>query len=218
MFQIAADEDENTFGLDRLYKICRVARELLTGDIEMSRVIARPFIKTGEGFMRTEHRKDYSVLPPSKTILAELCEHGFDVIGVGKIEDIFSSQGITKSYHTTNNKDGIAKTLELIQDNSINGLIFVNLVDFDMLYGHRRDAGGYLKALEYFDRYIPELMRDDMLTIITADHGCDPAHTGTDHTREYVPFLMYDKNTAPANLGAVDGLYFVAKKIRQYFF
>jgi phosphopentomutase len=216
VFQIAADED--TFGLDRLYEICEVARNLLTGDIEISRIIARPFIKASENFKRTENRKDYSVLPPSKTILAELAEKSYDVIGVGKIEDIFSGQGITKSYHTTNNKDGIIKTLELISSDNINGLVFVNLVDFDMLYGHRRDTTGYLFALEQFDEYIPKLMRDDMLTIITADHGCDPAHTGTDHTREYVPFLMYEKNKVPVNLGTVDGLYFVADKLREYFF
>lgn len=216
VFQIAADE--NSFTLDRLYEICVVARNLLVGDIEMSRVIARPFIKTGDSFKRTENRKDYSVLPPSKTILVELAEKGYDVIGVGKIEDIFSNQGITKSYHTTNNKDGIAKVLELIARDDINGLIFVNLVDFDMLYGHRRDINGYLSALEQFDECIPKLMRDDMLTIITADHGCDPAHTGTDHTREYVPFLMYEKNKVPVNLGTVDGLYFVADILRKYFF
>ena len=216
VFQIAADE--NSFGLDRLYEICAAARELLVGDIEISRVIARPFIKTGDSFKRTENRKDYSVLPPSKTILAELAESDFDVIGVGKIEDIFSGQGITQSYHTTNNKDGITKTLELIARDDINGLIFVNLVDFDMLYGHRRDIKGYLSALEQFDEYIPLLMKDDMLTIITADHGCDPAHSGTDHTREYVPFLMYEKNKVPVNLGTVDGLFFVADTLRDYFF
>jgi phosphopentomutase len=216
VFQIAADE--NTFGLDRLYEICTAARNLLVGDIEISRVIARPFIKIGDDFKRTENRKDYSVLPPSKTILVELAEKGYDVIGVGKIEDIFSGQGITKSYHTTNNKDGIIKTLELIERDDINGLIFVNLVDFDMLYGHRRDIKGYLSALEQFDEYIPKLMRDNMLTIITADHGCDPSHTGTDHTREYVPFLMYEKNKVPVNLGTVNGLYCVADMIRKYFF
>ena len=215
VFQIAADED--SFGLDRLYEICAVARNLLVGDIEMSRVIARPFIKTGDKFKRTENRKDYSVLPPSKTILVELAENGYDVIGVGKIEDIFSGQGITQSYHTTNNKDGIVKTLELIESDNINGLIFTNLVDFDMLYGHRRDTEGYLSALEQFDEYIPLLMREDMLTIITADHGCDPAHTGTDHTRECVPFLMYEKNKVPVNLGTVEGLYFVADMLRYYF-
>ena len=216
VFQIAADED--TFGLDRLYQICTAARNLLVGDIEMSRVIARPFIKTDGGFKRTENRKDYSVLPPSKTILVELAENNFDVIGIGKIEDIFSGQGITESYHTTNNKDGIAKTLEIIARTDINGLIFVNLVDFDMLYGHRRDKKGYLSALEQFDEYIPQLIRDDMLTIFTADHGCDPAHTGTDHTREYVPFLMHNKNKVPVNLGTLDGLYFVADTLREYFF
>ena len=215
VFQIAADED--SFGLDRLYEICAVARNLLVGDIEMSRVIARPFVKINNNFKRTENRKDYSVLPPSKTILVELAENGYDVIGVGKIEDIFSGQGITQSYHTTNNKDGIVKTLELIESDNINGLIFTNLVDFDMLYGHRRDTEGYLSALEQFDEYIPLLMRSDMLTIITADHGCDPAHTGTDHTRECVPFLMYEKNKVPVNLGTVEGLYFVADMLRYYF-
>lgn len=192
VFQVACSEE--SFGLERLYSLCETARNLFNGKnhwYNPARIIARPFIRSDEGFVRTANRHDYSVVPPSKTLLDKLSKKGLDVIGVGKIGDIFSSRGLTQSYHTSSNADGIKKTIELLRTD-YTGLIFTNLVDFDMLYGHRRDKEGYFNALKEFDRALPEILSfsDKTLIIITADHGCDPVHHGTDHTREYVPVLI----------------------------
>lgn len=191
VFQIAAHD--SVVSTKQLYRYCEIAREILVGKDIVGRVIARPF--TGEyPFIRTNKRKDYSVLPPSDTMLDVISDAGKDVVGVGKIEDIFSGRGLTKSYHTTTNKAGITQ-LKKLQKTNFDGLCFVNLCDFDMLYGHRRDVDGYAKALSDFDSALGDFingMRKDDLIIITGDHGCDPGYTRTtDHTREFVPILVY---------------------------
>lgn len=193
VFQIAAHEKVIT--VDELYDICRKARRLLTGDHRVARVIARPFVGEPGNLTRTSNRKDFSVEPPEKTLLDFVCEQGFDVTAVGKIMDIFSGKGITRGIHTDSNKDGISKTIALIKEKN-KGLIFTNLVDFDMKYGHRNNVEGYASALKELDNSIPEIMeslRDDDVLILTADHGCDPTTTSTDHSREYVPVLVYGK-------------------------
>lgn len=217
VFQIACSEE--SFGIDRLYSVCKTARNLFNGNnhwYNPARIIARPFILTGTGFIRTANRHDYSVVPPSETMLDKMKQKGLDVIGVGKIGDIFSGQGLTKSYHTSSNAEGIEKTIELL-GTDYTGLIFTNLVEFDMLYGHRRDKEGYFKALKEFDRAIAEILSfsNNTLIIITADHGCDPVHHGTDHTREYVPLLV--SSDCPSKLE--DGLEFgyVANLIESAF-
>ncbi len=191
VFQIAAHED--VISVDELYKICKIAREILVGPHGVARVIARPFKgKSGE-FERTANRRDFALLPPHKTVLDHMKGKGLDVIGVGKIEDIFAGQGITKAIHTSSNADGINTTIELIKQEST-GLIFTNLVDFDMKWGHRNDPVGYGRALEAFDAQLPEIignMKAEDVLFITADHGCDPTMPGTDHSREYVPFIIY---------------------------
>jgi len=190
VFQIAAHEE--VISIEKQYDICEKTRRILKGRHNIGRVIVRPFIgKPGE-FTRTERRKDYAVTPPDGILTHVVSKAGKEVIGVGKIEDIFNNKGITRSFHTGNNTDGIAKIKELIHDNSFSGLVFANLVDFDMLYGHRRNVEGYYNALKEFDNALGEYMntleKGDAL-FITADHGNDPAFTGTDHTREYVPLL-----------------------------
>ncbi|MFX0559325.1 phosphopentomutase [Tepidibacillus infernus] len=194
VFQIAAHED--VVPLNELYQICEIAREMtLNDEYAVGRVIARPFIGSPGSFKRTPNRKDYSVKPPAKTVMNHLVENGFDSIAVGKIADIYANEGVTKALKSKSNMDGVDKTIEGLKTD-FNGLIFTNLVDFDMLYGHRRDPIGYGKAIEEFDQRLPELidaLQDDDLLIITADHGNDPTHTGTDHTREYVPLLVYSK-------------------------
>ncbi len=194
VLQIAAHEE--TVPLDEQYRICEIAREMtLTGDVSVVRVIARPFIGVPGAYKRTSNRKDYSVKPPEPTVLDHLKNAGLDSIAIGKISDIFAEEGITEAIKTKSNDDGITKTIEVLQKD-FRGLAFTNLVDFDSLYGHRRDPGGYADALEAFDERLPEVLtvlRDDDLLIITADHGNDPLHTGTDHTREYVPLLVYSK-------------------------
>lgn len=192
VFQIAAHE--NVVPVETLYGYCEIARTLLQGEHGVGRVIARPF--AGEyPFARTPRRHDYSLPPPSKTVLDILKEAGFDVISVGKIFDIFAGRGFTESYPTTSNADGMRKTMD-IANRDFNGLCFVNLVDFDMVYGHRNDVAGYAHALSEFDawlgEFLPVLQKDDIL-IITADHGCDPATTSTDHSREYTPMLAQGK-------------------------
>ena len=203
VFQIAAHED--IIPLPELYKLCEIAREMLVDDLFIGRVIARPFIGKPNGFTRTENRKDYAVPPTGKTLLDVLEEKGHATLGIGKIEDIFCNRGVTHVNHTTNNVDGIAATIDALKNDTENTLIFTNLVDFDMKFGHRNDPEGYGKALEDFDKALPkimEAMRDDDLLIITADHGCDPTTPSTDHSREYVPVLAYGKCiTNPANLG-----------------
>ena len=212
VFQIAAHED--IVPPDKLYEYCRIAREILKGEHSVGRVIARPFKNGDNGFIRTENRRDFSLEPTAKTALDVLCEEGLDVIGVGKISDIFAGVGITESYHTHGNREGMKITDELAE-RDFHGLCFVNLVDFDMLYGHRQDTDGYAAALSVFDQWLGKFIRklgqDDVL-MITADHGCDPGDDSTDHTREYVPLLIYG-NGMPKNLGTLDGFDYVGDKV-----
>ena len=198
VFQIAAHED--VIPLEKLYEMCEIAREMLKDEHAVARVIARPFEGTEGNFTRTANRRDFALLPPHKTTLDYLKEADLDVIGIGKIEDIFAGQGITKAIHTSSNMEGIDVTIDEIKQDS-KGLIFTNLVDFDMKWGHRNDYVNYAKALEEFDARLPEIlgaMKKDDVLFITADHGCDPTFPGTDHTREYVPFLVYG-DTIKAN-------------------
>jgi len=189
VFQVAAHAER--FGLERLYRACEVARELL-GPLGVGRVIARPFVGEPGAFRRTYDRRDYSLAPPRETTLDRLAAAGVPVVAVGKIHDIFAGRGCSRSVHTEGNADGMARTLELARELE-RGLVFVNLVDFDMLYGHRRDARGYRAALEAFDLELgrlTELLGPEDCVVLTADHGSDPTHPGTDHTREYVPLLV----------------------------
>ncbi|MFC5531678.1 phosphopentomutase [Cohnella yongneupensis] len=197
VFQLAAHED--VIPLEELYDACRIARRLtLADEYAVGRVIARPYVGSPGAFKRTSNRHDYAVKPPQPTVLNVLKQAKKDVVAVGKINDIFSGEGITKAISTKSNEDGIAVTIREMKSD-FDGLLFTNLVDFDSLYGHRRDPEGYGRALEVFDRALPELMEatgDDGLLIITADHGNDPVHAGTDHTREYVPLLIYSPRLA----------------------
>ncbi|MBI5328414.1 MAG: phosphopentomutase [Deltaproteobacteria bacterium] len=201
VFQIAAHED--IIPVARLYEICKIARKIVN-KYNIGRVIARPFAGGKGSFKRSEHRKDFSLTPTGETILDKLKESGFPVIGIGKIGDIYGHRGLTQEIHTKNNMDGVNKTIDAIRKIK-KGLIFTNLVDFDMLYGHRNDAIGYAKALEEVDKRIPDmlnLLTDGDMLIITADHGCDPTTPSTDHSREYVPLLVYGKKLKPGiNLG-----------------
>lgn len=193
VFQIAAHEE--VVPLEELYDCCRQARAILHGKHGVGRVIARPFIGQPGHFERTRNRHDFSLLPPKRTMLVSLQEHGFDTYGVGKIYDIFAGQGIAHTTPISGNEDGMVKTLQ-IMDEDFTGLCFVNLVDFDMLYGHRNDVDGYAQASTVFDRQLGEMMeklREDDVVIITADHGCDPGAPGTDHTREHTPMLIFGK-------------------------
>ncbi|MCR5848389.1 MAG: phosphopentomutase [Lachnospiraceae bacterium] len=202
VFQIAAHEE--VVPLEQLYEYCRIAREILQGEHGVGRVIARPFLGESGNYYRTPHRHDFSLIPPKDTMLNILKNAGKDVLSVGKIYDIFAGNGITEYVYTESNEDGINKTLKWM-DRDFNGLCFTNLVDFDMLYGHRRDVDGYSKALAYFDERLPEMLDklgDEDCLMITADHGCDPAYTKTtDHTREYIPFICYGKNIKAENMG-----------------
>ncbi len=205
VFQIAAHED--LVPVEELYRICEIARGILTGEHGVGRVIARPFTGSAPDFKRTANRRDFSLVPPQKTVLDRLSEKGYDTIGVGKIGDIFAMAGLTESNPSHGNREGmeIAKAM-LSRDFS--GLCFINLVDFDMLYGHRQDALGYANALNEFDAWLGEilpLLKEHDLLIITADHGCDPTDESTDHTREAVPYLQYGKNAPAVNLGTVLG-------------
>ena len=212
VFQIAAHEE--IIPLEKLYEYCEIARKLLVGKHGVGRVIARPFVGTEGNFTRTSNRHDYSIEPASTTMLDIIKEADIPSVGIGKIKDIFAGKGLTDYVYTTCNDDGVTKTLDMMNKYT-NGLIFTNLVDFDMKYGHRRDCQGYANALEEFDSRLPEiidLMNHDDLLIITADHGCDPSHTGTDHTREYIPVLIFGETIKPdtdlqvgetfANIGA----------------
>jgi len=193
VFQIAAHED--VIPVERLYEICRIARRILTGEHAVGRVIARPFVGTEGNYTRTANRKDFSLEPPGRTLLDHVKEAGLEVKAVGKIEDIFAGRGITESVHIQDNMDGVDKTIGFIRD-EFSGLIFANLVDFDMKFGHRNDAEGYAGALKEFDDRVPEIidaMKEDDILFITADHGCDPTTASTDHSREYVPLLVYGK-------------------------
>jgi len=216
VFQVAAHED--VIPLTELYRICTIARKMLTGDKLVGRVIARPFIGKAGEFKRTSNRRDFAIDPPGKTMLDYLKEKGFSVMAVGKIEDIFNKKGITEAVHIKNNMDGVDKTLEYMKENK-KGLIFTNLVDFDMLYGHRNDAAGYKEALEAFDRRLPEITKamdiGDVL-IITADHGCDPTTPSTDHSREYIPVLVYgDDIKENINIGIRNSFTDIGKSVLQ---
>lgn len=219
LMQIAMHEE--VIPLERQYEICKIAREILMGDDTVSRIICRPFVGNPEvGFTRTENRKDFSIDPPGRTVLDAVKDAGKDVIAVGKIEDIFNRVGITKIDHTKNNFEGIESTIKFLSDD-FDGLLFVNLVDTDMLYGHRRNPKGYAEALEYFDSRLPEIvskLKDDDLLIITADHGCDPTYEkSTDHTREYTPLLVYGpKLKQGVNLHVRDTFADIAATIAEY--
>ena len=215
VFQIAAHED--LVPLPTLYDYCEKARAILVGEHGVGRVIARPFVGTPGAFTRTANRRDFSLKPPKPTYLTELSAAGYDVIGVGKIGDIFAMDGLTVSYPTHGNGEGMDKAIELAS-RDFRGLAFVNLVDFDMLYGHRQDAVGYAEAMSEFDRRLGQLLpllSDDDALIITADHGCDPSDESTDHTREDVPFLLYSKSIAPKSLGTLDGLDTVCRTAKS---
>lgn len=218
VFQIAAHEV--VIPLEELYKMCQAARDILKGEHAVARVIARPFIGKVGAFNRTDRRRDFSLAPPQKTILDYLKDKGFTVWAVGKIEDIFAGRGITNAVHTHNNLDGLQQTLKLIKK-SAPGIIFTNLVDFDMLFGHRNDVEGYKKALVEADKFLPKILKalnkDDLL-IITADHGCDPTRPGTDHTREYVPLLVYGQSVKNGvNLNTRTSFADVAATIKDIF-
>lgn len=219
VFQIAAHEE--IVPLEQLYEYCRIARDILQGKHGVGRVIARPFIGPCKGqFTRTSHRHDFSMLPPETTMLDQLQSAGKDVIAVGKINDIFAGKGITEHVYTQGNAEGIERTLEYM-DRDFEGLCFINLVDYDMLYGHRNDVDGYAAALTYFDRKLPELlgkMRDEDILMLTADHGCDPGYTvSTDHSREHTPFIMYGKSVNPDNLGTRDTFADIGATVLDYF-
>ncbi len=213
VFQIAAHE--SVISPEKLYEYCKTARNMLQGDLGVGRVIARPF--EGEfPFKRTSRRHDFSLTPPKETLLDELKKDGFDVIGVGKIRDIFEGQGLTEYVFTENNADGMKKTTEY-QSKDFNGLCFVNLVDFDMIYGHRRNRDGYAAAFTEFDSWLGGFilkMKETDALIITADHGCDPCFKGTDHTRECTPFILYSPNIQPENSGTIKGFTFISDTVK----
>ncbi len=218
VFQIAAHE--SVVPVEELYRYCQIARDMLVGKHGVGRVIARPFTGIFPDFTRTTNRHDFSLLPPNTTMLDQLTEDGFDVIAVGKINDIFAGRGVRRTIRTKGNEEGIERTIELTKED-FSGLCFVNLVDYDMLYGHRNDVDGYAKALTYFDRRLPEILdglREDDLFMITADHGCDPLTPSTDHSREYTPWVIYGKNVKPGtNLGTRPTFADIAATILDYF-
>ncbi|AOQ24231.1 Phosphopentomutase [Moorella thermoacetica] len=201
VFQIAAHEE--VIPVEELYRYCKIARRLLTGEHAVGRVIARPFVGEPGHFIRTDRRQDFSLEPPRPTLLDAVIAAGLEVMAVGKIKDIFAGRGISRWIHTHDNMDGVDQTRNFMREGE-RGLIFTNLVDFDMRYGHRNDVAGYAAALEAFDRRLPELLdaleTSDAL-ILTADHGCDPTTPSTDHSREYVPLLIYGKRIRPLNIG-----------------
>lgn len=219
VLQIAAHEE--IVPLDELYKICEIARELtLEPEYLVGRVIARPFVGTPGNFTRTSNRHDYAIKPFGRTTMNELKDNGFDVIALGKISDIYNGEGVTEAIRTQNNMDGMDQLVEVVK-RDFHGLSFLNLVDFDALYGHRRNPIGYGKALEEFDQRLPEvleLLREDDLLIITADHGNDPTFKGTDHTREYVPLLVYSKRFETGKaLGLRESFADIASTIAENF-
>ncbi len=216
VFQIAVNVDD--YPLADLYRMCEIARKILTGKDEVARVIARPFIGHNGEYTRTSDRRDYAILPPDYNLLERLKTAGLDVIAVGKIEDIFAGSGITQATHTKNNMDGMDVTLRYMQEDN-HGLIFTNLVEFDSSWGHRRDASSYGKGLEEFDVRLGELMnlmKDEDILIINADHGCDPTFKGTDHTREYIPILVYGRNVRSIDLGIRGSFGDIGETIADY--
>jgi phosphopentomutase len=218
VFQIAAHE--SVVPIEELYRDCQIARDMLVGEHGVGRVIARPFTGEAPDFTRTSNRHDFSLEPPQITMLDQLLENRFDVIAVGKINDIFAGKGISEFVRTKGNEEGIERTVEYT-GRDFNGLCFVNLVDFDMLYGHRNDVDGYAKALTCFDQKLPEIidgLRDDDLLMITADHGCDPITPSTDHSREYIPWVIYGKQVrAGANLGTRPTFADIGATVLDYF-
>ena len=219
VFQIAAHE--GVIPIERQYEICEIAREMLDGEHKVGRVIARPFVgETAETFRRTENRHDYAVPPPNENLLPLLAEKGLDVVAIGKISSIYDGLGVTQSLKAKNNDQSIDQTINALRDET-RGLIFSNLVDFDMLYGHRRDVEGYARALEHFDARLPEIMsamHDDDLLIITADHGNDPTYRGTDHTREYALLLAYGKTAKQGvDLGTRQSLSDIGQTVAENF-
>lgn len=218
VFQIAAHED--IIPPEKLYEMCRIARAILIHPHNVSRVIARPFVGTSGKFVRTERRRDFSLPPPDKTLLDILTDNLIQVLAIGKIDDIFAGKGITDSLHTKDNADGIKKILKAMPKIE-KGLIFVNLNDYDSKYGHRNDAEGYAKALIEFDKELPKIldkMKKDDILIITADHGCDPTTPSTDHSREYVPLLVYgDGVKAGVNLGVRKSFADLGQTIAEIF-
>jgi phosphopentomutase len=219
VFQVAAHE--KVIPVRELYRMCETARSILKGKHNVARVIARPFLGEKPGnFYRTSNRKDFSVIPPKKTILDKLAENGKDVLAVGKVSDIFADTGITVSYHVSGNKRIVDKTKDLISEYKKDCLIFSNLVDFDTVYGHRNDVLGYARALEIFDAELPEItdkmLKDDWL-IITADHGCDPTTPSTDHSREHVPVMIYSLNNKRVDLGVRETFADVGETVLDLF-
>jgi len=218
VFQIAAHE--GVIPIEKQYEICRIARELLTGEHGVGRVIARPFAGESGSYARTDRRRDFAITPPQKTILNVLQDNGFEVRAVGKIEDIFNASGITSAVHTHGNTEGIERTLQWMEEDFA-GLLFTNLVDFDMLFGHRNNPEGYAKALMEFDARLPEILsrlRHDDILMITADHGCDPTTISTDHSREYVPLLIAGPRVKSGKNLHVRGTFAdVAKTVADYF-
>ncbi|MDP4134072.1 MAG: phosphopentomutase [Bacillota bacterium] len=217
VFQIAANED--IVPLEKLYEYCKIAREILQGGHAVARVIARPFKGEPGNFYRTSGRHDYSVEPPCDTLLDLMKEKGFDVISIGKIYDIFAHRGFTEYTYTTGNTQGMELNIEM-QKKPFKGLCFTNLVDFDMLYGHRNDALGYAKAAKEFDEWLPsfmERMKDDDILMITSDHGCDPSDESTDHSREYTYLLVYGRKIKPVNLGTRKTFSDIGKTIADIF-
>jgi len=213
VFQIAAHE--SVVPVETLYEYCRIARRILKGKHGVGRVIARPFVGEPGNFVRTANRHDFSLEPYGETMLDVLKQNGFDVISVGKISDVFAGRGITDAVPTKGNTDGMSKTMEMAE-RDFNGLCFVNLVDFDMLYGHRQDIDGYAEAFAEFDEWLPQFLnklRDDDVLIITADHGCDPGDDSTDHTREYVPLIVYGSGIKPVDLGTRESFADIAASV-----
>ena len=216
VFQIAAHED--VVPLEQLYEYCRVAREILRGEHGVGRVIARPFTGSAPDFKRTANRRDFSLEPPAATLLDAIAATGKTVWGVGKISDIFAAQGITRCDLTHGNGEGMEMALKAVQTD-FEGLCFINLVDFDMLYGHRQDVDGYAAALTAFDSWLPDFMaqmKDGDVLMITADHGCDPGDSHTDHTREYVPLVVYGAAVNPVNLGTRSTYSDIAATVAEY--
>lgn len=222
VFQIACNED--IYSPEELYKMCQVARDILTGDDNVARVIARPFLDKKDengrliGYTRTANRRDFSLKPSTPNLLTNICDAGLPVAAVGKIEDIFAGTGITEAIHTKDNMDGMDKTLEYMKSQK-NGLIFTNLVEFDSAWGHRNDPVSYKRGLEEFDVRLQEVieeMQDTDLLIINADHGCDPTTPGTDHTREYIPIVVYGKQLrSNVNLGTLETFADIGQTIAE---
>lgn len=216
VFQIAAHD--SVVPLETLYEYCRIARKILSGENAVGRVIARPFETVDGKFKRTANRHDFSLDPPKETMLDAISKSGKTVYAVGKIYDIFAGRGITEHTFTHSNQEGMKIALEAL-NKDFEGLCFVNLVDFDMLYGHRQDIDGYAKAFSEFDEWLPsftEQMKSDDILIITADHGCDPGDESTDHSREYVPLIVYGENVKPQNVGTLGTFAEIASFVTEY--